>query len=544
MRSFLQRNWLGFGVLSVLSGCAPQTAPSSNIQFVDVAASAGIVHRYTTPSANGQALTILETIGRGGAFLDYNADGNLDVLLVDTQPKLYRGDGKGTFQETTQAVGLNNIKGHFLGCAVGDVDNDGWDDVYLSGYRTGVLLRNRGGKRFQDISRSAGVKPQPWGTSCGFTDLDADGWLDLVVCNYVEFGPDPSKYPQRCEPLACTPQMYDAEKPTLYHNLGKGRFRDATASSGLGAANGKGLGVAFADIDDDGDQDILIANDEMPGDLFENQGGMRFVQQGEASGTAFAPDGRVHGGMGADWGDYDRDGKPDALVMTYTDQIKSLYRNRGDKTFEDMAERNGIGKPTLPYVAFGVKWLDADNDGWQDILITNGNVDNKIAIMFPDKSYRQPTQLLHNDGSGQFADVSAATGEALTKPIVGRGLATGDFDNDGKADALVIDNEGAVMLLRNRSNTSAHWLGLTLQGKGKSNRNALGARVTLTNKSGTQTREVQTAGSYLSASDRRVVFGLGADASPVTVVIRWADGQQKTLSSLPLDRYHKAVQGE
>lgn len=509
---------------------------------MDVASSSGVVHSYSTPSANGLALTILETIGHGGAVLDYDADGNLDVLLVDTHPKLYRGNGKGKFADVTRTVGLDKISGHFLGCAVGDVDNDGFDDVYLSGYQAGALLQNEGGKRFRDITQHAGLKPQPWGTSCGFADLDSDGLLDLVVCNYVKFGSDPRKYPQRCEPHACTPQMYDPEKPTLYHNMGGGQFRDATAESGMGAANGKALGVAFADYDGDGDQDILIANDEMPGDLFENQGGLRFAQRGDASGTSLAPDGRVHGGMGADWGDSDNNGKPDAVVATYTNQTKSLYRNEGNGLFQDVSERNGIGQATLPYVAFGVKWLDFDNDGDQDVLIANGDVDNKIAIMFPEKSYRQPTQLLRNQGNGQFEDISTAVGKALNKPIVGRGLATGDWDNDGRMDALLIENEGAVMLLHNQGGRTGHWLGLSLQGRGKSNRNAIGARVTVTSKSGMQTREVQTAGSYLSASDKRIVFGLGTDASPVQVAVRWSDGRTETFSSLAVDRYHKLIE--
>jgi enediyne biosynthesis protein E4 len=545
MHSFFLRlpRYFCYLILCVLSGCTPQTLPPSSIQFVDVAFSAGIVHSYTTPSANGLAVTILETIGHGAAFLDYDHDGNLDILLVDTKPKLYRGDGKGQFTETTQAAGFDKLSGHFLGCAVGDTDNNGYPEIYLSGYGTGLLLHNEGGKRFRDITQSAGLKPQPWGSSCGFVDLDSDGLLDLVVCNYVKFGFDPQKYPQRCEPLACTPQMYDAEKPTLYHNLGGGKFRDITQSSGMNTAAGKALGVAFADYDNDGDQDILIANDQLPGDLFENQGKMQFVNRGDVSGTALGPDGRVHGGMGADWADYNRDGLLDAVVTTYTDQTKSLYHNDGQGIFRDLSERNGISTATLPYLAFGVKWLDYDNDGYTDLMIANGNVDNKIAMMFPEVSYRQPTQLLKNLGNGQFADASKSAGKALQKPIVGRGLAAGDYDNDGRIDVLLTENEGAIMLLHNEGKSEGLWIGFTLQGKGKSNRDALGSRVTITTQAGTQIQEVQTASSYLSASDKRLIFGLGAETSLSKITVRWADGRTETYPNLAIDRYHTLVEG-
>jgi enediyne biosynthesis protein E4 len=541
----------------LLSGCQSEKIAPSPAQFVDVARQAGVARVYSTRVTDGQALTILQTIGHGGAFLDYDNDGNLDILLVDTQLTLYRGDGKGQFSERTQSVGLDRLSGHFLGCAVGDYDNDGYDDLYISGYRSGALLHNENGKRFRDVTRTAGLKPQPWGTSCGFSDLDGDGLLDLFLCNYVEFGPDPSRYPQRCEPMACPPQNYNPEKPVLYHNLGGGRFREETQASGVGAAAGKALALAFADYDDDGDQDIIVANDEMPGDLFENRGNFRFENRGMESGTALGSDGRVHGGMGADWADYDRDGILDAIVTTYTDQPKALYRNTGQGLFQNVSDQNGIGAVTEPYVAFGVKWLDYDNDGWPDLLIANGNVDNKIAVIFPDKTYRQPTQLLRNMGATaqgdgiRFADVSKTAGTALTQPIVGRGLATGDFDNDGRIDALLIEDEGQVMLLHNEDKNedktggkSGHWLGLSLVGTGKSNRNALGARVTLTYAGGKQVREVQTASSYLSASDRRLHFGLGTADRIQEVTVRWPDGRIETHTGLAIDRYHTLRQGK
>lgn len=538
------------------------------MQFVDVATQAGVARVYSTPGKPNVPLTILQTIGHGGAFLDYDNDGNLDILLVDTRLTLYRGDGHGHFTDVTHETGLDRVHGHFLGCAVGDYDNDGYEDVYISGYRTGLLLHNEakqtapGGSRgvkpgvpspttarvFHDVT-AAGLQPQSWGTSCGFIDLDGDGLLDLVIANYVDFGPDPRRYIQLCEPLACPPQDYNPKRPTYYRNLGHGRFQDATRFSGLSASAGKSLGIAFADYDQDGRQDILFANDEVAGDLFHNNGSNVLENMGVAAGVAFGPEGRPHGGMGADWADYDGDGKPDAIVTTYANQPKSLYHNRGGGLFTDVTEPTGLGKITAPYVAFGVKWLDYDNDGWPDLMIANGNVDNNIAVMIPDQTYRQRTQLLRNTGGDsagkdiKFVDVSALAGKALQRPIVGRGLATGDFDNDGRIDVLIVENEGPVMLLHNEGGKVGAWVGLSLIGAGRSNRDALGARVTVEAGGRKLVREVQTAGSYLSSSDRRLLVGIGAATHVDRITVRWPDGREESFTGLETGRYHTLREG-
>jgi hypothetical protein len=479
----------------------------------------------------------------------------LDVLLVGPRLALFRGDGRGRFADVSRATGIDTLSGQFLGCAVGDYDNDGFADLYISGYRTGRLLQNRRGRAFKDVTQAAGLTPQPWGSSCGFADLDRDGRLDLFVANYLKFGPDPLRYKQRCEPLTCGPEHYVQELPAFFRNHGGGRFEDASRTSGARpTAAGKGLGVAFADYDDDGDQDVILANDQMPGDLFHNDGSARFVNRGILSGTAFGPDCAPHGGMGVDWADYNNDGRLDAVVTTYAGQPTSLYRNEGKGLFYDVAScpgppNAGIGKPTQPYVGFGAKWLDFDNDGWPDLLIANGHVDNKVAQKYPDKSYRQPTQAFRNvgttgpEGEVRFADVSDALGAALQRPIVGRGLASGDFDNDGRIDALVIDDDGPVLLLHNQGGAVGNWIGLKLIGSGRSNRDALGARVTLEAGGRTQVREVQTAGSYLSASDSRVHFGLGKATGVGRITVRWPDGQVQTLAGLAPNRYHTIQQG-
>lgn len=511
---------------------------------MEVTKQAGVAHQLSAGVRGINALTILETIGNGGGFLDYNQDGNLDLLLVDTSPRLYRGDGKGKFVDVSKATGLSRLSGHFLGCAVGDYDNDGFDDLYLSGYRTACLLQNEKGRRFRDISKAAGIHPERWGTSCGFSDLDGDGRLDLLVANYVQFGPDPMRYLQRCEPLACGPKTYDPELPTLYRNLGGGRFADFSEASGIRKSGGKGLGVAFADFDGDGDQDIMVANDMVAGDLFRNDGGFRFTNIGINAGIAYGPDGGTHGGMGVDWGDADGDGRPDAIVTTYQEEPKSLYRYGGQELFTNITHASPLGKATAPYVGFGARWLDYDNDGWQDLLIANGNVDNKIQQMFPNRTYRQPTQAFRNLGGKGFADESSRLGPALQKQIVGRGLATGDFDNDGRIDALVIDDDGPPLLLHNESPHTTNWIGLKLVGSSASNRNALGTRVVLTAGGRSQYREVQTAGSYLSTSDRRLHFGLGTEGAVTSLVVTWPDGKQETYTNLLLNRYQTLRQGQ
>lgn len=530
-----------------MAGCRPGiSAPANGIQFVDVARQAGFNHVVAFEGKDpSQALTILETMGNGCAFLDYDNDGRLDVLLVDRPPLLFRGNGTGRFRDVTKAMKLDKVRGHVMGCAVGDYDNDGFADIYLSGFGTGRLFHNERGKGFRDVTTRAGLKPQPWGTSCGFADFDGDGRLDLFIVNYVEFGANYKKYLQRCEPLACGPDHYNPERPTFYRNAGNGRFTDATRDSGVLSSGGKGLALGFADFDDDGDTDVMVANDQVAGDLFLNTGGGHFANSALASGTAFGLDAKPQGGMGVDWADYDGDNRLDAIVTNYTTQPRSLYRNDGDNLFTNTTDDVGIGAATKPFLAFGVKWLDYDNDGWPDLMIANGNVDNKIAIMEPGTTFRQPMQVFRNAGAGRrptFSDESRALGPSLPRPIVGRGLATGDFDNDGRVDALVMDDDGPVILLHNQGGVTGNWIGLSLAGTGKSNRDAMGARVTLAAGGRTQVREVHTAGSYLSASDKRLLFGIGAATKVDSVTIRWPDGQVETRSNLAPGRYHSLKQ--
>ncbi len=504
--------------------------------FVDVSQSAGLRLQYTIPGK--RPLNILQTIGEGCAFLDYNNDGNLDILLVGPKPALYRGDGHGRFTDVTHETGLDGLSGHFLGCAVGDYDNDGFDDIYLTAYRGGVLLHNERGRGFRDVTKASGLTAQPWATSAAFFDADGDGRLDLYVGDYVDFGPHTN--PQLCNSqglaTGCGPTDYRALRGALFRNLGGGRFADVTTAWGLDKAQGRTLGVAAAPFGPDFRPTLAIANDETPGDLFVLQGA-RSRDIGMAAGMALSGS-EKYGGMGIDWGDYDNDGRLDLVIATYQNQSKLVLRNVGD-LFE-MQETGRLGMfSSLQYVAFGVKWLDFDNDGWLDLMFANGHtLDNADQVMafgvVMNPTYRQPIILYQNRGGKYFGDVSNRLAGGAERSIVGRGLAIGDFDNDGRIDALVVDAEGKPLLLHNVEPHAGHWLELKLRGT-RSNRDGIGALVTVTASKQRLTRLCTTGGSYLSASDRRVHVGLGK-ATTATVSIRWPSGITRNYGRITADK--------
>jgi len=527
---------------SAPTGAAAIGSPGeSKASFVDVAQRAGLHYRWSIPGP--RPLDILQTIGNGCALLDYDNSRHLSALLVGTDHvALYKGDGHGHFADVSHATGLDRLRGHFLGCAVGDYDNDGFEDVYISGYRMGLLLHNEGGKRFTDVTARAGIKPAGWGTSCAFAETVPDsGRLDLYVGHYAKY--DPKIGPRVCKDhdilSSCGPNYYPPEPGVLYQNQGGGKFRDVTAAWNAGKGTGKTLGVAFADYDLSGHPSLYLANDERVGNLLHNDGG-RMKDVGRESGTAY--DGRfsVHGGMGEDWGDYDNDGKPDLFIASFRTEPKTIHHNEGGGLFQDRAEGLTFGAATRPYVAFGGKWLDFDNDGWLDLMVANGHVQDNIAAIDKEASYREPTQFFRNDHGRLLVDLSARAGRDLQRPLVGRGLAVGDFDNDGRVDALVVDSEGAPLLLRNQSAPVGHWLSLKLVGT-KSNRDGIGALVTVTTStpagSLTQTRLCHTDGSYLSASDVRVHVGLGRAAAAQTVSIHWPSGQTDVLHHVQADQF-------
>ncbi len=592
------------------TGAAPigQAAPAL---FSNVAESAGIRYEWVIPDK--RPLNILQTIGNGCAFLDYDNDGNLDILLVGPKLALYKGDGKGRFTDVTHQAGLDRLHGHFLGCAVGDYDNDGYPDVYLTAYRGGALLhneatypptpslkgrgapppqpspKNRGGRQeretpppvsevsasatpfpvsaanalgkgagglgrfFHNVTAQAGITPQPWGTSAAFVEtVPGSGRLDLVVANYAHFGKEPG-IPQLCEQksvhgtsimTSCGPRQYMPLKAVLFRNLG-GRFASPVT---LTMVSGRGLGVAACDYDGSGQQGLAFANDETAGNLLQNSGRGTFRDIGAVSGTAYDRDGNIHGGMGVDWGDYDNDGKPDLLVTTFQNEPKSLYHNDGSGSFTDASYPSGLGSATYANVAFGCKFLDYDNDGRLDIVIANGHVQDNIAEIDSSTTYRQSLQLFRNRGAGEggrvtFEETSQQAGPDFARKIVGRGLATGDYDNDGRIDLLVVDSEGKPLLLYNDVRNGHHWLGVRLIGT-RSNRDGYGATVTAQAGGFKLTRLCHADGSYMSSSDPRLLFGLGTADKVENLTIRWPSGQTDRLTNLPIDRYVTIREGQ
>jgi hypothetical protein len=533
-------------------------SPASTVHFENVAESAGLRYRWSIHAK--RPLNILQTIGNGCAFLDYDSDGNLDILLVGPTLALYWGDGHGHFTDVTREAGLDTLHGNFLGCAVGDYDNDGFDDIYISGYQEAVLLHNEAApgstaakpkRRFRNVTQEAGLKPQPWGSSAAWAEtVPGSGRLDLFVANYAEFGPRPG-IPQLCDfngiRSSCGPRYYHPLHGVLYRNLGQGKFADVSAASGMGSTNGRGLGVAFADLDGKGRPSLAIANDEMEGDLLRptpSSAQPKYTNAGTSSGVAYDRDGSNHGGMGADWGDYDNDGKLDLFVTTFQNEPKSLYHNEGNGLFSDVSYTVGLGTATAPNVSFGCKFFDYDNDGWLDLLIASGHVQDNIEQIDTSTHYRQPIRLFHNQGEAKssFEEVSAEAGPAFQLPIVGRGLAVGDYDNDGRVDALVVDSEGKPVLLHNETQPTGHWIGFRLIGE-HCNRDAYGTLVTVKVNGHNLLRICHTDGSYLSASDARVHFGIGSAIHVEAVTIRWPDGHQDTLHDLRADTYLTVREG-
>ena len=510
-------------------------------RFVDKATEAGLDYHWVV--AGKSPFNVLQTIGNGCAFLDVNNDENLDILLIGARVSLYEGDGKGKFVDVSRQFHLDRLSGHFLGCAVGDYDHDGYDDVYLSGYRGGVLLHNDNGHTLRDVTSTAGIRPQPWGSSCCFVETQAgSGLLDLVICNYARFDVDHDKHllcPYAGVMTSCPPSTYMPLKAVLYRNIGNGRFVDNSSKSGFSASSsGRGLGVAAAPLDPSMKPYIALANDEIAGNLLEptpTSRGTRYRDIAIEAGTAFNSLGRPHGGMGTDWGDFDNDGRLDLFVSTYQREFKSLYRNVQGTSFEDDTIPAHITyRGNDPTVAFGCKFADFNNDGWMDLIIANGHVQDNISMIDKTTTYRQSTILYTND-KGTFVDDSKFCGPDIQRPIVGRGLAIGDYDNDGRVDVLVVDSEGSPLLLHNETTPAGHWLELTLVGT-KSNRDGLGALVTVTAGGSTQTRLCQTDGSYLSSSDKRVHVGLGASTLAERVTVLWPSGQADVFHNVAVDR--------
>ena len=510
-------------------------------------------------NVNGEMNTkkyIIETTGSGVAVIDYDHDGWPDIYVVngtaldpsaESGPPptghLYRNNHDGTFTDVTRKAGLT-ATGWGQGACVGDYDNDGYDDIYVTYYGKNRLYHNEGNGTFKEVAESAGVAGTggEWGSGCAFVDYDRDGKLDLMVANYVHFDIKTSPRPgegQMCVwkgvPVMCGPRGLPSTPNVLYHNLGGGHFENVSKSSGIEKTYGHYcLGVSTLDYNRDGWPDIYVACDSTPSILYRNNKDGTFTDVAVDASVAFDEDGREQAGMGATVGDYNGDGLPDIFKTNFSDDTSSLYQNNGDGTYSSKIFDAGLGLNTQ-YLGWGVMFFDIDNDGWPDVMIANGHVYPEVDTAHLGATYREPRLVYWNQGNGKFKDVSKEAGPGCTQPESSRGLAIGDFWNDGRLSA-VINNSGAKpMLLVNQAANSNHWLGIQTVGT-QSNRDGIGASVSVTGGGRTWVQEVRSGSSYLSSSDMRLHFGLGAVTKVDRVEIVWLGGRKETFDPPPVDR--------
>ena len=529
--------------------------------FTDITAASGVRFMHVSPHTSKKYL--LETMGSGVALFDYDNDGRLDIFLVNAAPvtdptpkgtipekagpkywnRLFHQKADGTFEDVTEKAGVQGF-GFGMGAAVADYDNDGFEDLFVTAYGGNRLYHNNGNGTFTDVTEKAGVAGSGWSTGAAWVDLDNDGLLDLVVLRYVQWDFDDVWCGEHKEGYRayCHPDTFKPIRPLVYHNDGGGRFTEYGEKIGL-SVPGKGLGIGIADYDRDGHIDLFVANDSMPEFLYHNKGDGTFEEKGLLSQVAVDEDGRTYAGMGIDFEDFDNDGLPDIVVDDLANQMYSVYQNAGDGTFNYTTKSSGIGRISMLHSGWGIRLIDYDNDGWKDLLVAQGHDLDTIELTNPQLHYREPMLLARNAGRGLFVDVSAQSGAVFQQAWAGRGLATGDLDNDGRVDTVVTTNDGPAYVIRNETKTSNHWLTLKLRGR-KSNRDGIGAVVKVVTAKGSQYATVSTANSYLSSSDKRVHFGLGVEARAQEIEIRWPSGVKQVLKDIAGDRELAVEEGE
>ncbi len=541
------------GILILLAASA--SAQSSG-KFSDITASLGI--HFTGLAEHTSKKYLIETMGSGAALFDYDNDGRLDLFLVngahisDPTPKgdvpkkngpaswnrLYHQKSNGAFEDVTEKAGLQG-SGYGMGVAVGDFDNDGYEDLYVTAYGGNKLYRNNGNGTFSDVTDRAGTGGSGWSTSAAWVDLDNDGLLDLIVLRYLNWNFSDIYCGEHIEGgrAYCHPDTFAPVTPLVFHNDGSGHFTEVGEKIGL-SKPGKGLGISLADYDRDGHMDVFVANDSMVEFLYHNKGNGTFEEGGLLAQVAVDEDGQTYAGMGTDFADYDNDGYPDIVVDNLANQKYALYRNTRDGAFSYVTPASGLGRITLMHSGWGIRFFDFDNDGWKDLLIAQGHDLDTIERTNPQLHYREPMLLMRNKAGKTFEDVSAESGSVFSQLWVARGLAIGDIDNDGRVDAVVTTNGGAAYVLRNETGGENHWLTLQLTGH-KSNRDAIGATVKIVADGQSQSATVTTAGSYLSGSDKRVHFGLGPAGSVQQLDIRWPSGKVQALRDVKANQLLK-----
>ena len=536
------------------------TLTSTADDFVDITAASSLHFQHVASHTSKKYL--IESMGSGVALFDYDNDGRLDIFLVNGAPltdptalgtipkkagpehwnRLYHQKPDGTFEDTTEKAGLTGI-GYGMGVAVGDFDNDGYEDLYVTAYGGNRLYHNNGNGTFTDVTEKSGTGGSGWSTSAAWVDLDNDGSLDLVVLRYVQWDFDDIWCGEHKEGFRayCHPDTFKAISPLVFHNDGNGKFSEVSAKLGLNLP-GKGLGIAIADYDHDGHIDLFIANDSMPEFLYHNKGNGTFEEKGLFSQVAVDEDGRTFAGMGTDFADLYNDGWPDIFVSDLANQMYAIFKNNGDGSFTYVSKSSGVGRMTMLHSGWGLRAFDYDNDGWKDLLIAQGHDLDTIEMTNPQLHYREPLLLARNTGHG-FVDVSATSGKVFHEAWAGRGLAIGDLNNDGRIDAVVNTNDGPAHVLLNQTANGNHWIILNLTGH-KSNRDAIGALVKVVTAQGSQTGTVTTASSYLSSSDKRIHFGLGKETTISTIEIRWPSGIVQQLKNVKADQILKVDEPE
>jgi len=535
--------------------------PASEVQFTDITQSSGVNFRHENSATSNKYL--IETMGGGVALLDYDNDGRLDIfftngakiddpMLSGKSPdksdrkfwnRLYHQNADGSFTDVTEKAGLTGMsQGYYsMGVAVGDYDNDGFEDIYVTGYGGNILYRNNGDGTFTDVTKKAGVAAGGWSASAGFFDFDNDGKLDIFVTRYLDWTFKTNRYCGEQRPgyrAYCHPDNYEGATNILYHNNGDGTFTDVSAKAGIANPNGKSLGVSFADYDGDGYTDIFVANDSVQCFLYRNNGNGTFSEVGLLAGVGYNEDGKAFAGMGADFADFDNDGRPDVIVTDLSNERYMLFRNNGDGTFRDVTNASGLGGATLSFSGWSTRLFDFDNDGWKDLFVAQGHVMDTIHLTSPNLQYMEPPLLLRNE-SGHFKRVIA--GPAFETEWAGRGAAFGDLDNDGDVDLVMSSVGQKALVLRNDGGNHNHWLGIATIGK-KSNRDGIGARVKVVSGGTTQFFTVNTAVGYQSASDKRLIVGLGPDAIAKVVEIRWPSGIVQRLENVKAGQMLKVIE--
>jgi enediyne biosynthesis protein E4 len=520
--------------------------------YADVTDALGLRFRYQSSHTSHKYL--IETMGAGVALADFDDDGRLDAFFVNgaqlqdptalgTIPqkggtgdwnRLYRQKADGTFEDATERAGLQGV-GYGMGVAVGDYDNDGREDLFVTAFGGNRLYHNEGDLRFADVTDAAGVGGSGWSTSAAWIDLDADGLLDLIVLRYLrwDFGDVWCGQHREGFRAYCHPDVFEPIAPLVYHNDGHGHFREIADRAGF-SKPGKSLGIALADYDRDGRIDVFVANDSMFEFLYHNKGDGTFEDVALTAQVAVDSNGRTYAGMGVDFADYDNDGLPDVVVDALANQMYALYRNTGDGAFTYASQTSGLGRLTATHSGWGTRFLDYDNDGRKDLLAAQGHVLDTVELTFPNLRYREPMLLAWNTGTG-FVEAPSDEASPLRQPWLGRGLAVGDIDNDGRVDAVVTTNDGPVHLLRNETATPNHWLILKLVGH-TSNRDAIGAEVKVVTAARAQVATVTTASSYLSSGDKRLHFGLGRETTASAIEIRWPGGSVQRLTDVRADQ--------